>query len=193
MAITQSTPFNQADILKVYEFTDPGVCWELCRRWVKGRLAGTWKFDSTMFDIASSAAEFKCLRDEHVKRRDNIEQNNWIADLAYTHSAKRGRYNFGLRSRDDVINHVYSVKGVYIYQIGGRGKGGHTMAFDTRSDPAYFFDPNFGEWEFATAPLADVLNWWSGFWGTKHPKTVASYKTLYHKGTRELIRYNTLP
>jgi Yersinia/Haemophilus virulence surface antigen len=186
--------YKQGAAIQAYSLEAQGVCWELCRRWVAGHLAGTWEVNETIWDIDTGASAFTEVLEIHQARRRYTEENKGIEGYAKATSAVRstGCCSFkGLRSRTDVINHVLTVPGVFIFIMTAPNGGGHAMSFDTRADPAYFFDPNQGEWQFIGESDANMRNWWSGFWDATGDGDL-DYKNAFHRGERELVRYNTI-
>jgi len=192
----QKYPYSQGSAIKLYGLNAQGVCWELCRRWVAGRLAGTWKVGESIWDEDKGKASFVDLLAEHKQRSTFTEANKSIAKLDHQTSRRRtmGTRKFkGLRSRADVINYVCAVPGAYIFIMTGKGSSGHAMAFDSRGqEELYFFDPNQGEWAFSGDALGAIGQWWSKFWDASTDGDGAyDYKTAFHEGERELVRYDT--
>lgn len=193
--------FEQGTVLGASGIDVNGVCLELTRRWVKAQLTGAWRPGDTIYDwmdmttgelgvVLKSQAERGKLRDMAVE------------DLAHVSSARRtggGCFTTfkGLRTRQDVINHVLGTPGVYIYAATAKAGGGHAFSFDTRDVARIaFFDPNQGEFVFTNETTAGMKGWWGRFWdasGADEHDGNRNYKTAFHKGVRELFKYDVPP
>src|SRR5262245_35580806 len=155
----------------------PGVCWELCRRWVHARLGlnGEFKRGETVLDIfPTDGAELAKLVADHQARRDaGVEGNFEVrgAKIAGSTERARGCCSFTvLRDREAVIEHMYLNPGVYIFGFAGRGQGaaGHAVAFDVAGGHLYLMDPNFGEFTLEAGDAGtrkQFKAWWRNYWG----------------------------
>lgn len=191
--------FKQSSLLLHVNTDQGGLCLELTRRWVKAQLTAQWEAGETIWNW--TAPDRKDLQDI----TKNQEERGTGADLGIEKfervtSARRtggivSKFK-GLRTREDVINHVISTPGVYIYVVSA-GSAAHAFAFDTRDkDEIAFFDPNQGEYIFSNETLADMRGWWSRFWdnsGMDKTDGKLDYKTPYNRGTRHLFKYNVPP
>jgi hypothetical protein len=191
--------FKQSSLLLHVKTDLGGFCLELTRRWVKAQLTAQWEAGETIFNW--TGPDRTDLRDI----TKNQEERGTGADLGIEKfervtSARRtgGMVSEfkGLRKRGDVINHVISTPGVYIYVVSTRS-GAHAFAFDTRDkDEIAFFDPNQGEYIFSDETPENICEWWDRFWdgsGLNDTDGNWNYKTEYHRGTRHLFKYNVPP
>jgi hypothetical protein len=173
-----------------------GVCWEVCRRWVRHRVRGTWTAGDTVFQIlspiragTSTQLDEGALREliaAHAARNQaGVDANYAIDDLtrhATQYRTYGGCFNSaqGLKSRDAVLKVLFETPGAYIHAIAVKDGGGHAIAFDTTTAPYAFMDPNSGEGIFPTADTFKAF--YKDYYGEV-------YKALYAKGDRELTRY----
>lgn len=197
--IDQGAMLNYAKQLGVDRKDVGGVCWELCRRWIAAFLRGgyvtgeTASYICTGIDPTSGGygldpKYMQELVNQHAKTRNNVDGNYDIKDMSRQESTERTRSccQFTvLRTRADVLNHIYKNPGVYVYTFTDTGTSGHAVAFALTGERIVFFDPNFGEFtvDGSTKTERDkFLGWWKEFWGRY-------YKADFHKGERKLVRY----
>lgn len=208
---TQVTIIKQGALLETNShgaIDAAGVCLELCRRWIKRIMAKDWVAEDTIYDLINN----ETIHDLYAAHKDtNTQKHMNIAELDENRDAVREDWNrtrwryAGLRSRDDVINHVLNAPGCYIYVATGSGNtSGHAFGFDT-SDKALvkFMDPNQGEWVIANESDNNIRAWWRGFWeaddnsplspaaGGNNTRGRIHYKRAFHHGGRTLWRYLT--
>lgn len=191
----ERTKVSQSSALKFTGNDARGVCLEACRRWVKAALEGSLVPGETVYDIIGSDT-IQELLESHKKRNNKSEKGMKEFDLTLTKREGGGPFKkfTGLRTRQDVIDHVLTVPGAYIYVVDA-SKGGHAFAFSSlNKDHLLFFDPNMGEWELTGETLPSIRSWWHDFWeGTEfYFKGFVSYKKEYHKGGRELWQYKVM-
>ncbi|WCD77774.1 YopT-type cysteine protease domain-containing protein [Pseudomonas sp. TUM22785] len=172
-----------------------GVCLEACRRWVRAVLAGHLTPGETIYDIIGPET-IQELLESHRQR--NKKSDNNMEGFGLTVTKREGGGPFkkftGLRTRQDVIDHVLAVPGAYIYVVDG-ADGGHAMAFSSLDrDHVLFLDPNVGEWELINEDQVSIRSWWKDFWAGKGAEFegLVSYKKEYHKGGRELWQYKVV-
>ncbi len=192
MTVTRNQ-INQGGILKMVGSNAPGVCLEACRRWVKAALNGTLKAGETVYDIVDGKS-IRALLAAHQKRNNKSETGIEGMSLTTTHRTGGGTFKKfkGLRTREDVINHILSVPGVYIYVVDAPMGAGHAFSFDSRDRSSIlFFDPNLGEWQFDGESDGEMRTFWHDFWKGSLPcfANKKSYKDAYHKGDRQLWMY----
>ncbi|MCU9947736.1 YopT-type cysteine protease domain-containing protein [Pseudomonas sp. PDM13] len=181
----ERTKVSQSSALKITENDAQGVCLEACRRWVKAALEGTLVPSETIYDIIGRDT-IKELLKTHQTRNNKSEKS--MEDFGLTVTKREGGGPFkkftGLRTRQDVIDHVLTVPGAYIYVVDSTD-GGHAFAFSSiKKDQLLFMDPNLGEWLIVDESQPSIRSWWHDFW--------AVYKSEYHKGGRELWQYKVM-
>lgn len=170
-----------------------GVCLEISQRWIYNKLTNNWKEGETIYDFADGD-ELSSIISRQRERGTTKDID--IGQLGHVLSNCRRCLGFGLRSRVDVINHVVSIPGFYVFVVTGLTSSGHAFAFDTTNiNSIYFFDANQGEWRFTDESHENMRLWWSKFWdGNGGEKNgYINYKKLYNKGTRELHKYHAPP
>lgn len=188
--------FKQGAVLDVTKAGVNGVCLELTRRWVKAQLTDSWRAGETIYDwtdvstgelakVLKNQKDRGKLRDVAVEGLDN--------DVGAQRTLSRHAKFDGLRTREDVINHVLAVGGVYIYAATAMFGAGHAFSFDTRNlNDIRFFDPNQGEFIFSGESADNMRTWWSEFWDASEAESTGggiNYKKHFHWGVRQLIRY----
>lgn len=187
-------PINQTGLLKQLGIDAAGVCLEACRRWVRAVLQGEFETGVTVYDIMEPK-EMRGLLEAHRKRNNKGEKSMEGLTLTVTARTGGGFKKFkGLRTRQNVIDHVLSVPGAYIYVVDKPKGGGHAFAFNTIvRNNVLFFDPNLGEWSFDRENDTDMRSWWHNFWEGNMVEfsNLQSYKDAYHNGGRELWMYTT--
>ena len=182
-------PFAQATFLENAGLGGRGgVCLELSRRWVKMRMPGDLGCEELqqVVTLPGTAQEvFTAQKAEPWSRQVSglgIEKTKTRQGIPGIWAVR------GLTNREAVINYVLSHPGLYIY--GATGQVGHAFAFDSRSArQLLLFDANQGSWEFFDEPQHAIVAWWRDFWEGTAAGTRVNYKTLLHKGIRELTRY----
>ena len=192
MTITRKV-IDQGAMLKFAGLDAAGVCLEACRRWVKAAINGRLIPGDTVYDIMDQGGLSELLR-SHQGRNNLSEKGIEGLDVDVTRRTGGGVTKFkGLRTREDIINFVMATPGVYIYNATSKNGGGHAFAFNTVNPKLrLFFDPNLGEWEFEDESDAAMRTWWNDFWAGTPAffNGKQSYKDAFHKGSRELWRYN---
>lgn len=193
--------FEQGAALYEADVDVDGICMELTRRWVKAQLTGAWQAGQTIYEwtdiSAGTLSDVLQKQAQRGKLRDvAVEGLSHVSGPRRTGGGTFSKFE-GLRTREDVINHVMSVKGVYIYAATSEHGKGHAFAFDTRdSNQVAFFDPNQGEFVFTNEALASIRDWWKRFWdasGEAGSDGNRNYKKAFHKGLRELFKYDVPP
>jgi hypothetical protein len=189
MAI-KHTPIIQGNILKFAAPDAAGVCLEACRRWVKQVIAGKWSYGNTVYDIMDPAGIQELLAVHNLAKTmgDNTMKGYDNTITARTGGGLLSKFE-GLRTRLDVINTVMSVPGAYIYNATAKDAGGHAFAFNSIGSALAFFDPNQGEWSFDGEGADAIRAWWSDFWEGKAKSSGINYKQHFHKGDRQLWRF----
>lgn len=188
--------YAQGIAIRQYGLESQGVCWELCRHWIRGHIQGTWQPGSSIWDVDTGRGGFGEVLEQHRGRSLYNEANKALEGYDFVNSARRRSGAFkkkGLRSRTDVIEHVMTVPGVYLFILTGPDSG-HAMAFDSSvAGTVHFFDPNQGEWEFHGETLDQMRTWWSNWWegNDSIAGDAIDYKSHFHNGARELVRYTT--
>jgi hypothetical protein len=177
-----------------------GVCFEWCRRYITYIVTGNWEVRKTVEMVMWGPGDkdnvnvkyVQMLIDMHVATRNFVDGNFNVNGLDRSGQLDRGVSCFqftGLRSREDVLNHMYKNEGNYIYAVTG-GTSGHAVAFSVTQNRIIFFDPNCGEVyvpESTKKVRAKFLAWWNGFWDR------SGMKAEFHKGDRRLVRYTKNP
>ncbi|MEI6485154.1 MAG: YopT-type cysteine protease domain-containing protein [Sphingomonadales bacterium] len=183
----EKTLVSQGSILTIAGSDAPGVCLEACRMWVKSVLTNNWKYSDTVYEILDAKTIMNVLEVHQTRRTINDKTMEGYDIMVTSRQGGKGLRKFtGLRTREDVINTVLSVPGVYIYCATGKKAGGHAFAFNSSSNSlTAFFDPNQGEWQFTGESNDAVRTWWSDFWEAKGDGKL-NYKNEFHKGEREL-------
>lgn len=193
MAIT-SEHFSQLYMLKTSGVKDKdnktpgGVCLELCRRFILGRVVDTWKpGDIKKIKIRDMEAIYKAHKP--------LAGYRGIPGVESDIETFRKRSLTGFRDiggRADVIWFVLENPGWHLYIVDLEGFGAHSFAFDTTDlQDVLFLDPNQGEWRFANENLDTIINWWIAFWEGKHepgPHTY-NYSRDYKKSYKSLSSY----
>lgn len=191
------SPADQAAILALAAKTGmesakrSGVCWEVCRRWVRARLAGTWTHD-TIYEILSPSKGFEIdtesmeeLIRTHAGRNTKGVAENYTIDGLTNHKTLYRTYSgfvaSGLKSRAAVLKVIFNTPGAYIFAFLANVGGGHAIAFDTTSLPYAIMDPNSGDGTFPSKE--DFISFFTSYYGEL-------YKTEYTGGERELTRYS---
>jgi hypothetical protein len=212
MAMTiAKNPISQSDFLKAdrYYHGHPGICAEVTRHWIKTKATGAYGFGvgGTMDKllVAANRKDLVAKQDAQSRFNDNRIKGLKGAVGGTTDRTGYGEAQFsGLRSREDVINQVLAVPGLYVYNAasGKVGGGAHAFAFDSRGVSAnrtlFFVDPNQFEWHFTEVTRREMVTWWSEFWGgtlIDGPGVSSpgiNYKNEFHRGHRRLVRY-TVP
>jgi hypothetical protein len=203
---------NQAGLLQVAkavgveEDQRSGICWELCRRWVQAVLGA----DGRLFQVGHTVYEvytgndpdldarnvskdylLRLIKDHASRNLARVDGNYQVAGVVRGAATRRdatcSRFTV-LRSRVDVIEHLYQNPGAYLFTFTGGGDdgGGHAFAFEVTSRHILFFDPNLAEFFVPTSDKTTrerFLHWYRQFWGHY-------YKTEYTRGERELTQYN---
>jgi hypothetical protein len=176
-----------------------GVCWELCRQWVRARIAlgHAPQRGSTLGALASGANVgwgedtffrrwFMFVQGQSKRQEIGVSANYSVAGLKHDTTTRNRLFSWGL-SRDDIINQVYGTHGGYILGFSGTAQArcGHAIAFHTSGGEIRFMDPNVGEF-WVTTPDDNAKQafraWYRALWDKK-------YSRDYHKGARELTRY----
>jgi len=191
---------NQGAAIRAANSDALGVCLQACRQWVNAKLTNNWELGETVYTFFQEE-NIGDLISKHQRRNKFADRE--VNGLDNHVSARRSgggcfsRFS-GLRSRDDVINHVLTVKGVFIYVATERNGGGHAFAFDSQTNnELVFFDPNQGEWKFDDESVNSIKTWWREFWdasgstptGKDQTHGTVNYKGAFTKGDRELWQY----
>ncbi len=196
MAIAR-TPFKQNNILIGAGVVMGGICLELSRRWIRAKLSNQWVRADTIYTLSDGGE----LRDAIAgQRAGGTMADVGTRPLDHVNSNSRtpggccGGFQ-GLRSRADVINHVITIPGAYIFAATGKNSGGHAFAFDTTDvNSIAFLDPNQGEWVFTNESHDNMRTWWDKFWeGSGGADGGIDYKKQFHNGDRELYKYTVSP
>jgi hypothetical protein len=191
--------FKQSSLLLHVKTDLGGLCLELTRRWVKAQLTAQWEAEETILNwTVPGRTDLKDITKNQEERGTGADLD--IEKFERVTSARRtggivSEFK-GLRTRGDVINHVISTPGVYIYVVSA-GSAAHAFAFDTRDkDDIAFFDPNQGEYIFSDETPEDMCAWWGRFWdssGMDKTDGKLNYKKTFNRGTRHLFKYNVPP
>lgn len=184
------TPIKQGYALKHSKLEAAGVCLEACRRWVKQVITGSWRAGESVYDIfdPDGMAELLATHGKSKTLADKEMEGYTNSVTARTGGGPFSKFQ-GLRTRLDVINTVLIVPGAYIYSATAKNAGGHAFGFNSLSGSLAVFDPNQGEWIFKGEDDAAIRGWWSDFWDGNAKSTGINYKNAFHKGDRELWRF----
>lgn len=173
-----------------------GVCWEVCRRWIRARVLSNWTREETVLDILSPGngleldkVKLRELIQAHASRNTTgKEENHQIENLTRHKTLYRTHSCFGAKgvsSRAAVMKIVFGTHGAYIYGIVAAKGGGHAIALDTTGTSNFaIMDPNTGEGIFPNE------KGYKAFFNDLYGKV---YKDEYTKGERELTRYSAGP
>jgi hypothetical protein len=192
--VSQGNYLDQCQRMGIREADRNGICWELCRRWVKLRL-NLLPEDSDVYSLfpINQADILELIQTHAAHNQAGVDANYQIGGAQRLGTAKRkwgGLFRLkakGLKSRAAVIDHLYNDPGLYIY--GFYKNGGHAVAFHITDQQIAFFDPNFGEFIMHRADQGAQTffkAWFSQFWGRY-------YKKDHTRGDRELTKYGVDP
>jgi hypothetical protein len=187
---SQGAVLENARHAGVAEADRAGICWEVCRRWIRARagLDGGWVEGETIYDLLTS--DVKKVEEIAIAHRARVTydraENFAVEDLDDGGTLRR-TYSFwgraqGLKSRQALLDAIFNTRGLYILVLGKQG--GHAVAFDTRGEDGHlvFMDPNTGEVIFASDKENDFRQFFHdyyAFW----------FKDIYHRGFRFLTQY----
>src|SRR6202043_2487544 len=103
-------------LLKQFGSDSNGVCLTLCRRLVKRQLTGAWQENSTVYDISDPDEVGQILETQAKQGKlKDVGVEGLLDSVSNKRTGGGALKKFeGLRTRQDVINHVWNVPGVYI-------------------------------------------------------------------------------